>query len=64
MVGLALDYCVHATALAAASRGYVTYIVQDACRGIEDLSNSKRQGLAEAGVKVISSGNLEELLTR
>ena len=33
--GLATDYCVKATALDAVGLGFKTYLVEDACRGVE-----------------------------
>ncbi len=33
--GLATDYCVKATALDAVGLGFKTYLIQDACRGVE-----------------------------
>lgn len=53
VVGVALDYCVHATACAAAQRGYETYIIQDATRGIDVLAPDKVQKLQELDIKII-----------
>lgn len=61
VAGLATDYCVKATALDAASLGFNTYLVEDACRGV----NLQPGDVAEAvetmrhrGVRVIQSGDI------
>ena len=53
VVGVALDYCVHATACAAAQREYKTYIIQDATRGIDVLAPDKVKKLQELDIKII-----------
>ncbi|MEL6850845.1 MAG: bifunctional nicotinamidase/pyrazinamidase [Bacteroidota bacterium] len=58
VVGLATDYCVKFTALDAASLGYKTYLIEDACRGVELNPGDIDQALADmeaAGVRRISS---------
>jgi len=57
IAGLALDFCVHFSALDAAGHGFATYVVTDACRAI-DLNGSRDAALAAmvaAGVTLIES---------
>ncbi len=58
--GLATDYCVHFSALDAASEGFEAVLIEDACRGI-DLEGSlaaATEAMAGAGVTFIDSGAL------
>ncbi len=60
VVGLALDFCVAWTALHARGKGFVTYVVLDACRAI-DSDGSLERAMAEmedAGVIFIESRQL------
>ena len=60
VVGLATDFCVAWTALDARGAGFVTYVVEDACRGI-DLHGSVAaawKNMAAKGVKRIQSSDL------
>ena len=60
ITGLATDYCVRATALDALQAGFETYVVVDACRGVDD--DSARAALDElqtAGVFLCRTGDLE-----
>ncbi len=58
--GLALDFCVKATALSAVEAGFDVVLIQDACRGIsEEGVQEALQTLRTAGVKIIQSGALE-----
>ena len=62
--GLATDYCVKATALDALSLGFETFVVSDACRGVNLQAGDDARALAEiaeAGGKIISS---EQILVR
>ena len=62
--GLATDYCVQATALDALSLGFETFVLSDACRGVNLQPGDDARALAaiaEAGGKVISS---EEITVR
>ena len=53
VAGLALDYCVAATALDAVKEGFETVLVEDACRGIaEDTSAAAMKRMLDAGVRV------------
>lgn len=58
IVGLATDYCVKFTALDAASLGFQTSVIEDACRGVNMSPQDSEQALAamkEAGCHVITS---------
>ena len=58
LAGLATDFCVAWTALDARKAGFETYVIEDACRGI-DLHGSLAAAwaaMAEQGVKRIQSG--------
>jgi len=58
--GLATDFCVAWTALDARKAGFVTYVIEDACRGI-DLNGSVAKAWADmtkAGVHRIKSADL------
>ena len=60
LAGLATDFCVAWTALDARKAGFETYVVEDACRGIDTKgSMNKAWGdMAEAGVKRIQSADI------
>ncbi len=57
VVGLATDYCVKATALDAAGKGFEVYVVREAVRAVnlhpDDETNAFME-MKEAGVKIIS----------
>ena len=54
--GLATEYCVKFTALDAVSLGYRTLVVEDACRGLDELGvQAAWAELEEAGAKRVSS---------
>jgi nicotinamidase/pyrazinamidase len=59
--GLATDYCVKATALDAVELGFKTYLVEDACRGVNlrsgDVADAVRE-MVERGVQVVHSSAL------
>ena len=60
VAGLATDFCVAWTALDARKAGFETYVVEDACRGI-DTQGSLAKAWADmdkVGVKRIQSGNI------
>jgi exosome complex component RRP4 len=42
VVGLATDWCVHSTAVHAIEYGYKTFIVEDACRGVDEKTIKER----------------------
>lgn len=60
VVGLATDFCVAWTAMDARKQGFETYVVEDACRGIDAQGSLGKAWLAmkTAGVKRIQSGDL------
>ena len=54
--GLALDYCVDATARDAALAGFETYVVTDATRAVfPETSAAKEAGWREAGIGAVTS---------
>lgn len=61
LCGLATDYCVKATALDAVELGFRTYLVEDACRGVElepgDIERAVRQ-MRDRGVVIVRSENV------
>jgi nicotinamidase/pyrazinamidase len=61
VLGLATDYCVKFTALDAVSLGFRTFLVEDACRGVNLRPNDVANALAEmkrAGVVMVRSGDV------
>lgn len=59
VAGLALDYCVDATALDARKAGFETYVVSDATRAVfPEQSAEKEAGWRAAGIKTITSATL------
>jgi nicotinamidase/pyrazinamidase len=61
VAGLATDFCVAWTALDARKAGFETYVVEDACRGIDAQGSLAKAwaNMAQAGVKRIQSGDIE-----
>src|SRR6201994_4542428 len=60
VAGLATDFCVAWTALDARKAGLETYVVEDACRGIDTQGSLAKAwaDMAKAGVKRIQSGDI------
>lgn len=60
VAGLATDFCVAWTALDARKTGFETYVVEDACRGIDTQGSLAKAwaDMAKAGVKRIQSGDI------
>ena len=61
ILGLATDYCVKFTALDARKLGFITFLVEDGCRGVELAEGDVKKAIsdmAEAGVEVAQSGEL------
>ncbi|MBR0692515.1 bifunctional nicotinamidase/pyrazinamidase [Bradyrhizobium lablabi] len=60
VAGLATDFCVAWTALDARKAGFETYVVEDACRGIDTQGSLAKAwaDMAEAGVKRIQSSDI------
>ena len=61
VTGLAMDFCVAWTAIDARTIGFETYVVEDACRGIDTQGSLATAWMAmeKAGVKRITSEDLE-----
>jgi nicotinamidase/pyrazinamidase len=61
VVGLATDYCVKATAIDAARKGFETYVVREAVRAVNlqptDEAGAIKQ-MEQAGVKIISENEI------
>jgi nicotinamidase/pyrazinamidase len=60
VVGLATDFCVAWTAMDARKQGFETYVIEDACRGIDAQGSLAKawSSMKAAGVKRIQSGDL------
>jgi nicotinamidase/pyrazinamidase len=60
VTGLATDFCVAWTAIDARKAGFETYVVEDACRGIDTQGSLAKAwaDMAKAGVKRIQSVDL------
>jgi nicotinamidase/pyrazinamidase len=60
LAGLATDFCVAWTAIDARKAGFETYVVEDACRGIDAQGSLAKAwaDMAKAGVKRIQSADL------
>lgn len=60
--GLATDYCVGSTALHALEHGYRTILIEDACRGVDDIDieKMKERLISNHGV-VTSSENVKNM---
>jgi len=62
ILGLATDYCVKYTALDAVQLGFNTFIIEDACRGVDLYPGDVSQALEDmkqSGVTVLKSGDFE-----
>jgi nicotinamidase/pyrazinamidase len=60
VAGLATDFCVAWTAIDARKAGFETYVIEDACRGIDAQGSLAKAwaDMAKAGVKRIQSGEI------
>ena len=59
VAGLALDYCVDATALDAQKAGFATYVIRDATRAVfPDQSAAKEANWRAAGVHSVTSAEV------
>jgi nicotinamidase/pyrazinamidase len=60
VAGLATDFCVAWTALDARKAGFETYVIEDACRGIDNQGSMAKAwaDMAKAGVNRIQSGDI------
>jgi nicotinamidase/pyrazinamidase len=61
IAGLAFDFCVRYSAEDACREGFTSFVVDDACRGIdlEGSMTAARQAFAEKGVRLIRSDDLQ-----
>lgn len=62
ILGLATDYCVKYTALDAIKLGFKTWLIGDACRGVDFCEGNATSAISEmkaAGVSIISSRELQ-----
>ncbi|MDR3168675.1 MAG: isochorismatase family protein [Candidatus Peribacteria bacterium] len=65
LAGVATDYCVGQTALDAVDRGYKTYLISEAVRGVRlESTQAKLTELLERGVKIITINQLSDLLSK
>jgi len=63
--GLAFDYCAGATACDASEVGFRAYLVDDLCRAVSrDSEADMRKALVDAGVEVITSADVGQVLER
>jgi nicotinamidase/pyrazinamidase len=60
VAGLATDFCVAWTAMDARKEGFETYVIEDACRGIDTQGSLAKAwaDMADAGVKRIQSADI------
>ncbi|MCA2017532.1 bifunctional nicotinamidase/pyrazinamidase [Vibrio tritonius] len=61
IAGLATDYCVKFTALDSVSCGFNTYVIKDACRGVNININDSEDAFKEmenSGCKMVVSGDI------
>ncbi|MDR2541432.1 MAG: isochorismatase family protein [Candidatus Peribacteria bacterium] len=64
ITGVATDYCVGQTALDAVNKGYETYLISEATRGVGlESTQAKMSEMLNAGVKIITLNQLSELLS-
>ena len=60
LAGLATDFCVAWSAIDARKAGFETYVIEDACRGIDAQGSLAKAwtDMTAAGVKRIQSGDI------
>ena len=60
LAGLATDFCVAWSALDARKAGFETYVIEDACRGIDNQGSLAKAwaDMTKAGVKRIKSDEI------
>jgi nicotinamidase/pyrazinamidase len=56
--GLATDYCVKFTALDALGLGFATYVIEDACRGVNLKPNEAIEAMRAEGVQVVQAAQI------
>lgn len=62
LLGLATDYCVKFSALDAREFGFETYLIEDACRGVNmhpSDSSKAVEAMRDAGVKIVQSTQVD-----
>lgn len=58
--GLALDYCVAASALDSAKAGFMTFVIEDACRGLDRKEMEvRRLEMLRSGISLVDSRMVE-----
>jgi exosome complex component RRP4 len=63
IAGLATDYCVGATAIDAKDLNYTTYLVEDACRGVDNATiAAKKEDMKNRGIVFIQSNQVKPLI--
>lgn len=63
IVGIATDVCVFSTALHAVENGYRTFIIEDACRGVDEASIGQRlEELAKQHCSIIQSTDVKNFI--
>ena len=63
--GLALDYCVAASAMDSATAGFVTYVVEDACRCIDlDEMERRKMDMIEHGIVIVNCEEVSRFMGR
>lgn len=63
IAGIATDVCVYSTALHAVENGYRTYIIEDACRGVDENNiNLRLDELLERDCRVTQSSDVKNLV--
>lgn len=61
ILGLATDYCVKFTTLDAVAEEFKTYLIEDACRGVNMEENDSVKAIEEmrkAGAEIIQSSDV------
>jgi len=64
LCGLALDYCVRATALDALELGFATHVVAEACRGVDRRLGDSQRALNDLRDRGAVLASLEDLTPR
>ncbi|CAF0864300.1 unnamed protein product [Didymodactylos carnosus] len=63
IAGIATDVCVYSTALHAAELNYCTYVIEDACRGVdENAITEKLKDLEEHNCQIIKSNKVKAVI--
>lgn len=63
--GLALDYCVAASAIDSVKAGFTTFVIEDACRGIDMREMERRRNeMLDCGIFLMNSDTINSYLTQ